>query len=132
MKKNLIKFLILITFMASGCSLDLKTKDIAKTQLMEQSKSLIDNYFNLTYVENHAIAFGFLGNISENIRLPLIFLLTISATLVGFFMIWRMRNEKFRFILPFFIIIGGAYGYHILAAFIITASNLDRIFSTHA
>lgn len=96
--------------MISGCSLDLKTKDIAKTQLMEHSIPLIHNYFNLTYVENHAIAFGFLGNISENIRLPLIFLLTISATLVGFYMIWRTRNRKFRFILPFFIMIGGTYG----------------------
>ena len=40
MKWNLIKFLILFTFMVSGCSLDLKTKDIAKTQLMEHSQAI--------------------------------------------------------------------------------------------
>ena len=110
MKKSLVKYLILISFMISGCSLDLKTKDLAKTGLQEQSISLIHNYFDLNYVENHAIAFGFLGNISTNIRIPLIFLLTISATLFGFYMIWRIRDRKFRLLLPFFILIGGAYG----------------------
>ena len=110
MKKSLVKYLILISFMISGCTLDLKTKDLAKTGLQEQSISLIHNYFDLNYVENYAIAFGFLGSISKNIRIPLIFLLTISATLLGFYMIWRIRDRKFRFLLPFFIMIGGAYG----------------------
>jgi signal peptidase II len=110
MKRNLIKFLILITFMVSGCSFDLKTKDLAKAGLKEQSISLINNYFDLNFVENHAIAFGFLGNISKDIRIPLIFLLTISATMIGFYMIWKIRNRRFRFLLPFFIMIGGAYG----------------------
>lgn len=110
MKKDLIKFLILITIMASGCSFDLKTKDLAKEGLKEQSITMIDNYFDLSYVENHAIAFGFLGNISKNIRIQLIFLLTVSATMLGFYLIWKIRNRKFRFLLPFFIMIGGAYG----------------------
>jgi len=110
MKSNLIKYTILIAFLISGCSLDLKTKDLAKTGLKEQSIHLVHNYFDLTYVENHAIAFGFLGNIDKNIRLPLIFLLTISATLVGFYAIWRIRKRQFRFLFPFFILIGGAYG----------------------
>ena len=110
MKNSLLKFIILISFMVSGCSLDLKTKDLAKTALKEHSISVINNYFDLNYVENNAIAFGFMSNISNNIRIPLIFLLTISATLFGFYMIWKIRNRKFRFLLPFFIIIGGAYG----------------------
>lgn len=110
MKRNLIKFLILILIMVSGCSIDLKTKGIAKTELKEQSMVVIHNYFNLTYVENHAIAFGFLNNIPKPIRLPLIFILTISATMLGFYMIWKLRNRKFRILLPFFILIGGAYG----------------------
>jgi len=96
--------------MSSGCSVDLKTKDLAKTGLMERSISLIDNYFDLSYVENHAIAFGFLGSITKNVRIPLIFLLTISATLFLFYIIWQIRDKKFRFLLPFFIILGGAYG----------------------
>jgi len=109
-KKNIAKFLILIVILLSGCSLDLKTKEIAKVALKEHSISVINNYLDLKYVENSAIAFGLLEGISKNIRIPLIFLLTISATFLGFYMIWRMRMLKFRFLLPFFIIIGGAYG----------------------
>lgn len=110
MKKSLLKFLILISFTISGCSLDLKTKDIVKSTLKEQSVSLIDNYFDLNYVENHALAFGLLGNIPGNVRIPLMLLLTISVTLFGSYMIWRMRNRKFRLLLPFFILMGGAFG----------------------
>ena len=104
--------------MISGCSADLKTKEIAKTNLKDNSVVLIENAFDLRYVENHAIAFGFLGAIKKSIRLPLIFLLTVSATLFAFVMIWKMKNKKFRLLLPFFILIGGAYG-----------NILDRLFN---
>ena len=110
MKKVLIKFVILISFMISGCTMDLKTKDLAKTELKEHSITLIQNYFDLNYVENHAIAFGFLGNFTKAVRMPLIFILTISVTIFGFYLVWRMRKREFRFLLPLFIILGGAYG----------------------
>ena len=110
MKKRWIKFLVLISFMVTGCSVDLKTKDLVKSELKEHSITVVQNYFDLSYVENPAIAFGFLGNISKSIRIPLIFILTISATMLGFYMIWRIRKREFRYLLPFFILIGGAYG----------------------
>ena len=110
MKNNFFKFIILLSIMVSACSIDLKTKEIAKTALKEHSVLIIQNYFDLSYIENPAIAFGFLGNVSKVIRLPLIFLLTISVTLLGFYVIWRIRTKKFRFLLPFFIMIAGAAG----------------------
>ena len=118
MKKTIIKYLILISFMISGCSTDLKTKEIAKTNLKDNSIVLIKNTFDLRYVENHSIAFGFLSSIKKSIRLPLIFILTISATMFAFVMIWKIKNKKFRLLLPFFILIGGAYG-----------NILDRMFN---
>ena len=118
MKKTIIKYLILISFMISGCSADLKTKEIAKTNLKDNSIVLIKNTFDLRYVENHSIAFGFLSSIKKSIRLPLIFILTISATMFAFLMIWKIKNKKFRLLLPFFILIGGAYG-----------NILDRMFN---
>jgi len=96
--------------MFSGCSADLKTKDIAKEKLQDASVAVIENYFNFSYVENHAIAFGFLGGIDKSIRMPLIFTLTISVTFLLFFAIWRMRRLKLRLLLPFFVILSGAYG----------------------
>ena len=110
MQKNISKFLVLIAILVSGCALDLKTKELAKEALKEHSISVINNYFDLRYVENHAIVFGLLNDISKNIRIPLIFILTISATFLGFYLIWRIRERDFRFLLPFFIIIGGACG----------------------
>ncbi len=110
--------MILISFMISGCSADLKTKEIAKTNLKDNSIVLIKNTFDLRYVENHSIAFGFLSSIKKSIRLPLIFILTISATMFAFVMIWKIKNKKFRLLLPFFILIGGAYG-----------NILDRMFN---
>ena len=104
--------------MISGCSADLKTKEIAKTNLKNHSIVLIENAFDLRYVENHSIAFGFLSSIKKSIRMPLIFLLTISATMFAFIMIWKIKNKKFRLLLPFFILIGGAYG-----------NILDRMFN---
>ena len=118
MKRTIIKYLILISFMISGCSADLKTKEIAKTNLKDNSIVLIKNTFDLRYVENHSIAFGFLSSIKKSIRLPLIFILTISATMFAFVMIWKIKNKKFRLLLPFFILIGGAYG-----------NILDRMFN---
>ena len=118
MKRTIIKYLILISFMISGCSADLKTKEIAKTNLKDNSIVLIKNTFDLRYVENHSIAFGFLSSIKKSIRLPLIFILTISATMFAFVMIWKIMNKKFRLLLPFFILIGGAYG-----------NILDRMFN---
>ena len=110
--------MILISFMISGCSADLKTKEIAKTNLKDNSIVLIKNTFDLRYVENHSIAFGVLSSIKKSIRLPLIFILTISATMFAFVMIWKIKNKKFRLLLPFFILIGGAYG-----------NILDRMFN---
>ncbi len=118
MKKSILKYLLLFTIMITGCSADLKTKDIAKTTLKDNPTVVIDNAFDLRYVENHAIAFGFLRKIKRSIRMPLIFALTISATLMVFTMIWKIRNNKFRILLPLFIILSGAYG-----------NILDRLFN---
>lgn len=104
--------------MITGCSADLKTKEIAKTVLKDSPSVVIENVFDLRYVENHAIAFGFLREIKKSIRIPLIFFLTVSATLMVFAMIWKIRNNKFRILLPLFIILSGAYG-----------NILDRLFN---
>lgn len=110
MKKQIIKLIILSSFMISGCSADLHSKKIINTELKEQSVSVIQNFFNLTYVENHAIAFGLFNKVERNIRMPLIFALPILTTLLCFFFIWKIRKSKFRLLLPIFIILGGAYG----------------------
>jgi signal peptidase II len=109
-KKLAYKTLVLIIVLVLTCSLDLITKDLAKKNLKDQSIIFIENYFSFTYVENHAIAFGFMESLPSKLRLTLSFLLPIAATFFGFYIIWRMRKEKLRYLIPLFIIIGGAYG----------------------
>ena len=110
MRKQLLKLLVLLAIMCSACSMDLKTKDLVNEQLKQQSIPVIKNYLNLTYVENHAIAFGLFEKLDRKIRMPLIFLLPLLATLPGIYFIWKFRYEKFRLLLPVFILLGGAYG----------------------
>ncbi len=110
MKNHHLKFILLFIFFFSGCSLDLKTKDIINKKLKERSIPVIENYFNFTYVENHAIAFGMFNNLERKYRMPLIFLLPFLTTLFGFYLIWRLREAKFSILLPLFLIIAGAYG----------------------
>jgi signal peptidase II len=110
MKAITIRFFILFFFMIAGCSADLKTKDVAREKLPNQPVVVIDNYFDLRYVENHALAFGFMGGIPREKRIPLIYILTISATLLAFFIVWKIRGRKIRYLLPFFLMISGAYG----------------------
>ncbi len=96
--------------MMSGCSLDLKTKDIVNTKIKDQSIPVIENLLNFTYVENHAIAFGMFKGLDEKYRMPLIFFLPLMTTLFGFYLAWRLRDATFSILLPLFLIIGGAYG----------------------
>lgn len=110
MNKNLIKFVILFSFLISGCSLDLKTKDMVNEKIKDQSISIVENYLNFTYVENHAIAFGMFKGLDRKYRMPIIFLLPFITTLFGFYLIWKLKEAKFSILLPIFLIIGGAYG----------------------
>ena len=110
MRKQLLKLFVLLAIMSSGCTMDLTTKDLVNEQLKQQSIPVIKNYLNITYVENHAIAFGLFENLDRSIRMPIIFLLPLLATLPGIYFIWKFRYEKFRLLLPVFILLGGAYG----------------------
>jgi len=110
MKKNSIKFLLLFIITITGCSADLKTKDMVNTDLKNQSVSVVENALNLTYVENHAIAFGLFENLDRSWRIPLIFSLPFLMTLFCVFFLWKIRHNEFRMLLPIFILLGGAYG----------------------
>lgn len=110
MKKFALKFLILSSLMISGCSIDLKTKEIVNEEIKSQSITVIENFFNFTYVENHAIAFGMLESLDAKFRMPIIFILPLLATFLCFYFVWKIRKTKFSLLLPFFLILGGAYG----------------------
>ena len=109
-KKESVKYIMLLLILISGCSSDLKTKEIAQYKLRYQPIEVINDVFELCYVENHAIAFSMLNGIKRGIRMPIIYLLTISSSLFMVFVIWKLRTSKFILLLPWFIILSGALG----------------------
>jgi len=113
MKKIFLKCLILLAVLITGCSADLTTKEIVKTEFKEQSAVVIDNLFNITYVENYAVAFGFMEVIDKSIRLPLIFFLVVIEILFLLYIIWRNRNKNIKHLLPLVFILAGAFGNNI-------------------
>ena len=79
-------------------------------ELKNGSITVVENYFDFTYVENHAIAFGLFGSLDRKYRMPLIFALPMLVTAFCFYLAWRIRMARFRILLPIFLILGGAYG----------------------
>ena len=109
--KSYYKYLLLLSLFIIGCNADLSTKNWAEKNLKEDiTIQIIPDYLEFTYVENRAVSFGFLSQIPYNIRLPLIYTLTISIAILFAVITWRMRERKAFFLIPFILILSGAAG----------------------
>jgi signal peptidase II len=63
------KYLILAALSGFIISLDQWSKLYIHTHFLEgESVSVIQNFFNITYVRNYAAAFGFLSSLSDGVR----------------------------------------------------------------
>ncbi|MBN1293206.1 MAG: signal peptidase II, partial [Candidatus Latescibacteria bacterium] len=111
MKKSIYKYGVLLLVLLAGCNADIHTKRwAAKTVKHNSPITFVDGYLELYYVENDAMGFSMLHNMNSSVRRPLLTGLTVAATLVFIFTVWFMRKHSFFYILPFFIILAGAFG----------------------
>ena len=108
--KKYYRYLILLSILFVGCGSDLQTKKIAKEKLQKESIEVIDGVFDLTYVENHAIAFGIFSRLNHNIRIPFILILTGSIGLFGLFLVWKLRKYRLMLLVSLIFILAGAFG----------------------
>ena len=109
--KHFRKYAFLFVVFAMGCNADLTTKHWAGTKLKHHaSVEVLPQFLNFTYVENPAIAFGFLHQLSERVRLPLIFTLTATASAFVLILLWQWRRKKLVELLPLSLILAGAAG----------------------
>jgi signal peptidase II len=110
--KNIyIKFILLFSLFAVGCNADLTTKKWAESRLKDDvTIPVIHRIFDFTYVENHSVSFGLLHEIPYSFRLPIIFVLTITASLLILFMIWNWRKRETIQLIPLVLILSGAAG----------------------
>ena len=109
MSNPLIKYLFTAVISFCVFFLDQATKFFIHTQIsMEESKTVIEGFFNIVYVRNFGGAFGLFGNSHEWVRF--ILFLFFPLVCVGFiFMMLRETQNRFQ-ILALSFVLGGAAG----------------------
>lgn len=89
--------------------LDQLSKSLIRSQLaLGESKSIIPDLFDLTYIQNPGAAFGFMGGINPSLRLGLFILIYIFVGLFAFFRLRiAKRNQE---VIALSLLVGGAIG----------------------
>ncbi len=109
--KNLIakEKVLLVTIMIVYI-LDKITKNlISMTYQLGESKSIIGNFFKITYIENQGIAFGLLSDWQHSYKTLILFVISLIAIII-IFKIYRDSKRRFIEELSFGLILGGAAG----------------------
>jgi len=84
------KHIWLVAILLAGCNADLTTKDWATLRLKgAEAIEIVPHWFELRYVENKAVAFSFLQDLPDQIRLPLIFSFSLLAALLLIGLLWH-------------------------------------------
>ena len=92
--------------------LDQLTKGVVQSSFfLGESLSVIDGFFNLTYVRNPGAAFGFLATGSLEVRQFMFLFLPVLACIWLVVLIWKTRKDKSILLcLAYSLILAGAIG----------------------
>lgn len=103
------KYLILAVVSAIVLILDQATKlYIDRTMDLQESITLVENFFNITYLRNKGAAFGFLAQSSY--RLPFFILVSVVAVAVILVVFYRLRLDQKLTAFSLSLIFSGALG----------------------
>jgi signal peptidase II len=103
------KYLILSIISAIVLILDQATKIfIDRTMDLHSSITVVENFFNITYIRNKGAAFGFLAETS--FRLPFFILISIIAVVVIIGILRKLRPEQKLTAVSLSLIFAGALG----------------------
>ncbi len=106
-----LKYAVLALLVVICSSADLYTKWLAKTYLEQAPpKILIENFLELRYTENSAIAFSLLHTIDHGVRKWIIYSLSSVAIFFLGFLIWSVRNDSILWLTSLMLILSGAVG----------------------
>ncbi|MBN1560202.1 signal peptidase II [candidate division KSB1 bacterium] len=111
MKKG-VKFSLLIVILIAGLLADWSSKQFAMSRIKNSSPiTIIDGLLEFSYVENRGMVFGVLNDPdSAGLRRFTLAALKVVSMIVILFIIWRIRDLPFFYLLPFFMILTGAIG----------------------
>lgn len=108
---NYSKFILLILIFILGLTADIFTKRMVTHNIKGQSAiTIIDGYLEFSYVENRGMVFGFLNEHSAGFKRYALTGLTFISIIIIVTIIWRIRELAFIYLLPFFMILAGAFG----------------------
>jgi lipoprotein signal peptidase len=108
---NYRKFIFLFLIFVVGLTADILTKRMVTHNIKGQSAiTIIDGYLEFSYVENRGMVFGFLNDENTGIKRYALTALTFVSIVVIVSLIWKMRELAFIYLLPFFMILAGAFG----------------------
>ena len=103
------RFMILLTVSALVLMLDQATKIyVDRSMALHSSITVIENFFNITYLRNKGAAFGILAD--SKFRLP--FFIVVSTVAVGviFVVIKKLREDQKLAVYSLSLILSGALG----------------------
>lgn len=104
-----LKYLILLTVSALVIGIDQATKlFIDKVMDLHSSITVVQNFFNITYMRNKGAAFSFLANFSY--RIPFFILVSLVAIVVIISVIYKLRPDQKFAALSLSLILSGALG----------------------
>lgn len=104
-----LKYLILMAVSAVVLFLDQATKlYIDRTMDLHTSITVVQNFFNITYLRNKGAAFSFLANFSY--RLPFFILISVVAVAVILVVFHKLRDDQRFTAVALALICSGALG----------------------
>lgn len=106
-----VKIVFLLTLVVLGTSCDISTKWLANRHLQfEAPVPIIQNWLELRYTENEAIAFSMLHSVRPEVRKWIIYPLTTIALIFLITLIWQMRHDSIGWLAALMLILSGAIG----------------------
>ncbi|MFZ5516528.1 MAG: signal peptidase II [Candidatus Zhuqueibacterota bacterium] len=111
MNKRTIKILLLLAILIFCTSCDLSTKWLAKQRLeYARPVTIIENFVELRYTENEAIAFSMLHSLESGLRKWLIYSLSLVAMIFLTVLTWQVRHQSLWWLVSLTLIFSGALG----------------------
>ncbi len=108
------KYLIASTLAGAIIALDQLTKILVLSRFrLGESYTIIENFFNLTFVKNFGAAFGFLSQSHPQFREIFFLVMPPAAMVVIFILLKGVRKDDRTQILALSSILGGAIGNYI-------------------
>jgi len=83
---------------------------IVSNFFVNETKPIIEGFFSFTYVRNPGAAFGFLANVGDMIRKPLIFVVPVLACFLLIFFIKQVWRKNLILEIAYSMIFAGAVG----------------------